>query len=499
MTERESIRQLKALVADEAFKLNHVFDGHEKYTQGLATGIYTQIKQDSVFFTDRKNLEAHVEEIRNIVISSSVALGPEAKSVYVKFNPAVSYPEAGTFIVRGSEPNAPFVQHELTDIEKYSPNDIEHVGWYYKPIQTGKPMWLPPYYNKNIDVYMISYVIPFFVGNQELGVTGVDIDFDRMSKSLANVQFLKTGYAYIEDSDGSIIYHPSLSKELMFKPGNDQMKISEKLLNGMSFVCIVPKAEVYERKNKLITQCYIFIAIVLFLTALIAVISTRKILSPLKKLTDEAKKMVTGDMKANFGIIQQNDEIGDLAKSFAAAKLHISQYMKQMQGLAFRDSLTGVRNKLAYDAYLNEMNERVDRGEIEKYGVVILDTNNLKEINDNYGHENGDVYLVNACKLVCQIFSHSPVFRIGGDEFLVVLIGADLDNHRELIKKLKEGQDLTKNAAFPWKQISIASGFAVNDNAKEIPFADTFRKADDNMYKNKRAIKAALGKNSDEN
>ena len=193
-------------------------------------------------------------------------------------------------------------------------------------------------------------------------------------------------------------------------------------------------------------------------------------------------------MNAEFNI-KQNDEIGELAKSFAAAKFHISQHMKQMQGLAFLDSLTGVRNKMAYDNYIAELKSRIENGEIKSYGIAILDTNNLKEINDTYGHENGNAYLVNSCKLICQIFAHSPVFRIGGDEFLVILLDEDLDNHHDLLKQLKESMDLTKNASFPWKQISIACGIGIATYAKATTIADTFNKADSDMYKNKRAIK----------
>ena len=198
-------------------------------------------------------------------------------------------------------------------------------------------------------------------------------------------------------------------------------------------------------------------------------------------------------MSVEFNI-RQNDEIGDLAKSFAAAKFHISQYMKQMQGFAFQDSLTGLRNKMAYDKYLNELDHRIQDGEVESYGIAVLDLNNLKEINDTYGHENGNAYLINSCKLICQIFTHSPVFRIGGDEFIIVLIGEDLDNHHNLIKQLREGMDSTKNASFPWRQISIAYGIGIAPIAKKTTIADTFNKADNNMYKNKRAIKDAKSK-----
>ena len=321
-----------------------------------------------------------------------------------------------------------FENHATTNIKQYSPSDVEHVGWYYKPIMSGSPVWLPPYYNKNINAYIISYVIPMFLDNKEIGVAGIDIDFDQLTKQLSQVHFMQSGFAFLEDAEGAVVYHPTLPNGLTFKPEEDQIELSNSLYNGMNLITVAPILEINAQRDKHIRQSIIFILLLLGFTTAITIFFSRSITKPLKELTTEAKKMITGDMNAEFNI-RQNDEIGELAKSFAAAKFHISQHMKQMQGLAFQDSLTGVRNKMAYDNYLAELESRIESGEIKSYGIAILDTNNLKEINDTYGHENGNAYLINSCKLICQIFAHSPVFRIGGDEFLVVLTGKDLENH----------------------------------------------------------------------
>ena len=486
ITQRTSIQSIENQLSAEASKLNVAFVEHEKYTQALVAGIFSQIRLDSADFFN-KNLATHIENLKER-ITSTIQNIPGVKTIYVRFNPNITAPDAGLFLVKNNNSDSPFASVLPTNITQYSPNDVEHVGWYYLPIQTGKPMWLSPYYNKNIDVYMISYVVPMFLGNKELGVTGIDIDFELMTKLISKIRILKTGYTYLEDKEGLVTYHPTFPVGLTFKAGDDQVRLSTKLFNGMTLVAIIPKAEINEQRNKLMLECAIFILILLAITTAITIFFARSITKPLKKLTEEAKKMITGDMNVEFNI-SQKDEIGELAKSFAAAKLHINQYMKQMQGLAFRDSLTGIGNKMAYDNYLSELQLKIENGDVTSYGIVVLDTNNLKEINDIYGHENGNAYLINSCKLICQIFSHSPVFRIGGDEFIVILLGDDLNNYQDLLKKLRESQNQTKNAAFPWKQISIASGVAIAPAAKETTIADTFSKADDSMYKNKRAVK----------
>ena len=489
ITQRASTEHIKTLAKEETSKFNKIFEDHEKYTHTLAAEVYLMIQKDPTFFANKQSLEKNTEAIKTYITSSAHALS-DAKSVYVRFSPEIAGPNAGAFYVKEDFQDSSFTQTDPTNITRFSPNDVEHVGWYYMPIQVGKPTWLLPYLNKNINSYIISYVEPMFLKQKEIGVVGVDIDFETITKHIAKIRLLQTGYAYLEDNEGYIAYHPTLTNGLSFKVSDDLIKISEPLSNGMSFVCIVPYSEINAQRNMLLLQSVIFILVLLALTTTLSIIFSKSITRPLKELTEEAKKMITGNMNAEFNI-QQNDEIGDLAKSFSAAKFHINQYMKQMQGLAFRDSLTGVRNKMAYDSYLNEFEEKIQNDEISSYGIIVLDTNNLKEINDTYGHENGNEYLINSCKLICQIFVHSPIFRIGGDEFIVILTGNDLKNHRELLNSFQKGISSTRNAAFPWKQISIAYGIAIADNAKGTTIAETFNKADNNMYKNKRAMKNA--------
>ena len=487
-TQRNSMQYMKDQAESEADKLNHLFETHEKYTTAAAAGIFSQIKDDSTFLTDPEKFSRNIAGIKERLFATIYNLSG-TKSVFVRFNPNIIPSNEGIYLVRNTADGL-FQDHKTTNIKQYSPSDIEHVGWYYKPIMTGSPVWLPPYYNKNINSYIISYVIPMFAGHQELGVVGIDIDFEQLTNQLSQVHFMQSGFAFLEDSEGMVVYHPTLPNGLTFKPEEDQVKISIPLINGMTLVTIAPVLEINAQRDRHLKQSIIFILVLLAFTTAITIFFSRSITKPLKELTKEAKKMITGDMNAEFNI-RQNDEIGELAKSFAAAKFHISQHMKQMQGLAFQDSLTGVRNKMAYDNYRAELSDRIESGEVKSYGIAIFDTNNLKEINDTYGHENGNAYLVNSCKLICQIFAHSPIFRIGGDEFLAILTGEDLENHYELSCQLKESMDLTKNASFPWKQISIACGFGIAEYAQGTTIEETFNKADKNMYKNKREIKIA--------
>ena len=487
-TQRNSMQYMNDQASAEAAKLNYMFESHEKYMMAAAAGILSQIKEDSTFLTDKTKLHTNIEGIQERLHSTIYNL-TGTKSIYVRFSPQIVDSNEGILLVRAN-PEDQFKPHKLTNISQFSPTDVEHVGWYYKPILSGSPIWLSPYYNKNYNSYIISYVIPMFLNNKEIGVAGIDIDFELLTKQLSQVRIMTSGFAFLEDNEGLVVYHPTLPTGLTFKPEDDQVKLTYPLQNGMKLIMVVPTIEINAQRDKHIKQSIMFILLLLCFTTAISIFFSRSITKSLKKLTAEAKKMITGDMNADFNI-NQNDEIGDLAKSFTAAKFHITQYMKQMQGLAFQDSLTGVRNKMAYDNYLSDLDQRIQTSDINSYAIVVLDLNNLKEINDTYGHENGNEYLINSCKLICQVFTHSPIFRIGGDEFIAILTGEDLKQSHNLLKKLREGMAATKNAAFPWKQISIAYGIEIAESAKDTTIAETFNKADKNMYKNKRAIKLA--------
>ena len=111
--------------------------------------------------------------------------------------------------------------------------------------------------------------------------------------------------------------------------------------------------------------------------------------------------------------------------------LQLNTLNKKLADLMEQDSLTHVKNRTAYDKYVKSFMTRVSVGEIKEYAVAYFDINNLKVINDEYGHEAGDAYIRNSCKLICDTYKHSPVFRIGGDEFLCIIYHDDYTGRHE--------------------------------------------------------------------
>ena len=126
----------------------------------------------------------------------------------------------------------------------------------------------------------------------------------------------------------------------------------------------------------------------------------------------------------------------------------------------------------------------------------MVDINNLKHVNDEYGHKNGDMYIKGCCHMISDVFRYSPVYRIGGDEFIVILFGSDYENRIMLCKKLKDEFRATyEQQSIPsWLRYSAAVGLA--DKAAENPTTEfVFKSADEEMYKDKGQFKEKYGEN----
>ena len=161
---------------------------------------------------------------------------------------------------------------------------------------------------------------------------------------------------------------------------------------------------------------------------------------------------------------------------------------------AYRDSLTGVGNQLAYEKKAQEINKLIGKETDLKFGIVMADVNRLKFINDTYGHIEGDIYIKGCCCILCDIFEHSPIYRIGGDEFAVILMGKDYENRYDRFYDLQSEYEKTlrNEEVEPWERYSASTGmaeFGIIDKS----FGDVFKRADNSMYAAKEKFKLLNG------
>ena len=132
------------------------------------------------------------------------------------------------------------------------------------------------------------------------------------------------------------------------------------------------------------------------------------------------------------------------------------------------------------------MNQRIAEGSVSEFSLVIFDLNDLKLINDSRGHESGDAYIKDASKLICSCFKHSPIFRVGGDEFIALLEGEDYSNQDELLDKFEK--QILENIA--QGRIVVAFGCSRFDPERDKDIQTVFERADENMYFKKKELKS---------
>lgn len=100
-----------------------------------------------------------------------------------------------------------------------------------------------------------------------------------------------------------------------------------------------------------------------------------------------------------------------------------------------------------------------------EFAIAVFDLNNLKDINDRLGHEVGDQYIKNACRVICDSFKHSPVFRVGGDEFAVFLENTDYWVRERIMQQFDSRME--ENAASGG--VVVAGGSQITSREKTLP------------------------------
>lgn len=154
------------------------------------------------------------------------------------------------------------------------------------------------------------------------------------------------------------------------------------------------------------------------------------------------------------------------------------------------DALTGVQNSIAYDHAVGVLNNRMRRDLDFKVAIAVFDINDLKVTNDNFGHQEGDKLIIRCSEFISSYFVNSTVYRIGGDEFVVILAGDDLKNKdkinlsiRDKIIEMNDRKDSSQG------DVSLAVGFAYYDRKIDRDYVSLFSRADADMYENKKFLK----------
>lgn len=304
----------------------------------------SSIAMERLDFSKFKGNNIYVTQYTESLMSDVVKFGENtdgAICVYVRYNPDFTAPTSGIFLTRNST-EEPFTSSTPTDFTMYEKTDLEHVGWYYIPVQNGAPIWMEPYLNGNVNIYMISYVVPLYADGESVGIIGMDIDFSKITGMAESVKAFETGYSFLYNADGKIMYHPELDngtgldqlgftqadQEFLCNPENagkimDYTSQKEKenivfyeLSNGMYLALTAPRAEITEGAVSLSAGLSGIVLVCLLLSIVLGVIISINIGKPISGITAVIRQTADLNFKKTENgekLTKRKDETGMMA------------------------------------------------------------------------------------------------------------------------------------------------------------------------------------------
>jgi diguanylate cyclase (GGDEF)-like protein len=482
-----------------ALNLESYFESVEHSVETVATLVKGSF--DGMPFED---LEAQVERTRNLF--ERIAYNTNGVlTYYFRIDPEISDTVKGFWYV--NQDGKGFQEHEVTDISQYDTNDTSELVWFTVPKATGKGVWLPPYNTENLGARVISYNVPVYWQNQFIGVIGIEIDYDTLAQEVENIKIFDSGYAFILDEDSNVIYHPQIddsgqlnlettalsdtdrfigSNHVQYNyEGVEKEAVWIPLSNGMRLYVAAPVSEIDSGWRGMIWNILIAALVVLAISCIVALRFSGHLTKPLRDLTVAAKQVQNGNYESDLEY-NKNDEVGILTQTFKELTAHTKENLTTARRMAAVDPLTGVKNKSSYTQWEERINEEIKKGDKESFAVVVCDINNLKAVNDLYGHKEGDTCIKNACDKICGVFSHSPVFRIGGDEFVVILSGEDFIVRNKLVEQINA---VPRDHSKIRMGETVSAGMAEYKKGQHLSLSSVFEDADKAMYERKQFLK----------
>nr|MCR4923529.1 GGDEF domain-containing protein [Lachnospiraceae bacterium] len=349
--------------------------------------------------------------------------------------------------------------------------------------------WMSVFYNAR-NTYQINYICYIFPQGEELHMTWM-IDGPEDFQDIDGESYYVIGFNCPENPEDG---HYEMWRAVETKSESKEFDVNDNMY-GRTYVYYVPlvidgkfmglvgteiNIDKVDKEILSLTlkQIGVFALIMGGVMAVLLIIIHRTFIKKLIKLRND---IAIYALEKNAGIATViemdgagNDEIAALSMQISAMIMEIENHVnmllettnelnetkevaKELNALANMDALTGIKNKKAYDDAAVKLEWEIAEGKAE-FGIVMVDMNYLKRINDLYGHDKGNLAIKKLCSHVCNTFKHSPVFRVGGDEFVIILKGEDLKNYDSLkasfyntINEWRRDQRLSE-----WEKVSAA-------------------------------------------
>lgn len=373
VTNKDSQEQLLSNAEENGLKLDNMLAQIETSVNTLANMTIRTIDDIERFQSDGAYVEECTDNLQDIALESAKNT-QGAMTYYIRYNPDFTEATSGLFASKESA-DAEFELLTPTDFSVYDKDDLEHVGWYYIPVNNGKPTWMDPYLNSNINVYMISYVVPIVIDDVQVGIVGMDIDFDEVKALVDKASSFQSGYGFLVNSENKVMDHPKLeygtavtdiSQELAdylstdkteavgsySYEGTDQTVGFSTLKNGMKLLVTAPTKEVQQSSRNLFFWIGVAMLFSLLYGILIAFLFGRNLAKPIRQLTE----IVTDTAELNFKrnpnsqkLVKIKNETGDMARAIQRMRTKLRDMVALIEstGLTLGDNVTDLNENMA--------------------------------------------------------------------------------------------------------------------------------------------------------
>ncbi len=367
LTADESLRDLDEILSSVEQSVGTIYNYAEKRTEA-----YRDFLNDE---TQRMQFNYDVSELGKSIAESTRG----AMSVYLRYNPEEFGSREG-FRYTIDIDDGIWHSAEPTDMSLYSEDDLEYVGWYYLPVESGRPIWMNPYFNRNLGVDVISYVIPYSRDGRTIGVIGMDIDLRLLRDFVADIRLYKSGRAFLVSPGGDIIFHfdypegvrsrdltdnlmPFINSvlgtsvdEVRTLAGIDGIKrkiLMKELRNGMILGLNAPVDEINIPQGSLTRQLVLVSLLILAVAVAVCLIWIRTVTTPLKRMTRVAEHYANGDYSDVMNT-ESADEIGILSRSLQAMSTSLKDQIEIADAANRSKSIRGrnldIRLRLSNDS-----------------------------------------------------------------------------------------------------------------------------------------------------
>ncbi len=408
VTRDDSDEILTLLSQTKIEELNRTIEKIEQSVDSLSDITISTIDDFDKFKEDGDYVEDCSKSLE--VTTNNLALNTQgALCAYIRYNPDFTDPTSGIFLSKSGDE---FEFLTPTDFSTYDPSDLAHVGWYYIPVQAGEPIWMDPYLNENINVYMISYVVPIFIDDTSVGIVGMDVDFSEIENLVSDTKVFETGYAYLLNSENNILCHkdyetgtsleevlPQEYKVITNEDNEGKVLVAGEnsliyttLNNGMKLVVTVPEKELLSSTNSLSFKIIKMACFALILAIVFAIFISGTISNPIKKLTHIIQKTAELDFASdmNSGMLEKRgDEIGDMALAISGMRGRLEDMVRSIDSScnALNESIAHLQSSSDGVAEIAESNsaftEELAAGVSEAGAAIENVQDNLSKINDS--------------------------------------------------------------------------------------------------------------------